>query len=44
MDSTRYIYGIKGSVSLGAKERPHNVHLAPEYEYRAKHLMKAHKN
>ncbi len=30
--------------NIAGQEKPHNVHLAPEYEYRAKHLAKAHKN
>ncbi len=35
---------LKVIIVVAGQENPHNVHLAPEYEYKAKHLMKAHKN
>ncbi len=35
---------IKKMIIVTGQEKPHYVHLAPEYEYRAKNLMKVHKN
>ena len=29
---------------VAGQEKPHYVYLAPEYVYKAKHLIKAHKN